>query len=231
MATLRTGIVPLPVNGDKAVGYLAQPDDEAKHPGVVMIQEWWGVDAHIFDLAQKLAAEGFVVLVPDLYHGKVATEPDDARRIVMALRSSMDQAMQEIHGALSYLMNLPEVDPKRIGIIGFCFGGGVTFRAAERFSEIGAAVPFYGSGYDPTIEDVANSTASVLAMYGEGDAGISADQRQKIESVFKAAGRDFQMRVFPGGHAFLNPNHGGYQAESAAQAWGEAVTFLKQHLH
>lgn len=230
MATIRTSQVPLPVNGPGANGYLAQPADDAKHPGIVLIQEWWGVDSHIIDLAQKMAAQGFVTLVPDLYHGQVATEPDDARRIVMQLRESIETAMQEIHGALKVLMDLPEVDPKKMGIIGFCFGGGITYRAAERFPEISVAVPFYGGGYDPTLEDLANSTASVLAFYGEADAGIPAEQRQKIETVFKAAGRDFQMRVFPGGHAFLNPTHGGYHADSAKQAWGEAIAFLKEHL-
>ncbi len=231
MATIRTSTVSLPVNGDGAQGYLAQPDDRVQHPGLVLIQEWWGIEPHILDLAQKLAVEGFVTLVPDLYHGKVATEPDDARRQVMFLRSTLDSAMEEIHGALRYVQSLPEVDPKRIGIIGFCFGGNLTYRAAESFPEVGACVPFYGGGYDPTPESVAGVTAPVMAFYGETDGGIPLEQIQKIKSLYTAAGKDFQVKIYPAGHAFLNPTHGAYHAESATRAWGEAIVFLKQRLH
>jgi carboxymethylenebutenolidase len=230
MATIRTNMVPLPVNGDGARGYLAQPHDDVKHPGLVLIQEYWGVETHIIDLAQKMAAQGFVTLVPDLYHGRVATEPDDARREVMLLRSSIESAMQEIHGALTYLMELPEVDPKKMGVIGFCFGGNLTYRAAERFPEVGVAVPFYGGGYDPTPEDIAGVTAPILAFYGEKDGGIPPEQIQKITSTYKASGKDYEARIYPAGHAFLNPNHGAYHGESAVKAWAEAIAFLKQHL-
>ena len=230
MATIRINLVPLKVNGEGAQGYLAQPDDDQRHPGVVLIQEWWGIESHIIELAQKLAAEGFVTLVPDLYHGKVATEPDDARRQVMLVRENLQRALKEIRGALTCLQGLPEVEPKKSGVIGFCFGGNLTYRAAEQFEEVGVAVPFYGGGYDPTPEDVAKVRALVLAFYGESDGGIPLEHVRKIEGLYKAANKDYEARIFPGGHAFLNPNHGGYHAESAAKAWTEAIAFLKQHL-
>jgi carboxymethylenebutenolidase len=230
MTTIRTGMVPLKVNGEAAQGYLAQPDDDQRHPGVVLIQEWWGIESHIIDLAQKLAAEGLVTLVPDLYHGKVATEPDDARRQVMLVRENLQRALKEIHGAVLYLRELPEVEPKKLGVIGFCFGGNLTYRAAEQFEEVGVAVPFYGGGYDPTPEEVAKVRVPVLAFYGEFDGGISLEQVRKIESLYKAANKDYEARIYPAGHAFINPNHGGYHAESAAKAWPEAIAFLKQHL-
>jgi carboxymethylenebutenolidase len=230
MALIRTNMIPLSVNGDGARGYLAQPGDDQRHPGVVLIQEWWGVEPHIIGLAQKLALEGFVTLVPDLYHGRVVTEPDDARREVMLLMSSIQKAMAEIHGALQVLMELPEVDPKKIGVIGFCMGGRLTYQAAQSFPEVGAAVPFYGGNYNPTPEEVAGVKAPVCAFYGEHDAGIPLEQIRKIEDLYRAAGKDYQAKIYPAGHAFINSDHGGYHAESARQAWDEAVAFLKQHL-
>jgi carboxymethylenebutenolidase len=218
MATIRTNMVPLAVNGDGARGYLAQPDDDQPHPGIVLIQEWWGVEPHVIELAQRLAVAGFVTLVPDLYHGKVATEPDDARREVMMLMETVQNAMKEIRGALTYLAGLPEVEPKKLGIMGFCMGGRLTYFAAERFPEVGVAVPFYAGRYDPKPEDIANVTAPILAFYGGMDEGIPVEQIRKIESLY------------PAGHAFINPDHGDYHAASAHQAWDEAVAFLKQNL-
>jgi carboxymethylenebutenolidase len=230
MATICTAMVDLQANGEAAQGYLAQPDDDAKHPGLVLIQEWWGLEPHIIDLAQKLAVESFVTLVPDLYHGKIASEPDDARRQVMLLFNNIQRAMKEIHGAMTYLTALPEVDPKKLGIIGFCMGGHLTYRAAERFPELGAAVPFYAGNYNPTPDEVAGVNAPILAFYGEHDAGIPPEHIRKIEDLYKAAGKTYEARVYPAGHAFINPAHGGYHAESAAKAWPEAIAFLKQHL-
>lgn len=230
MASIRTNVVPLKVNGDAARGYLVQPHDDARHPGLVMIQEWWGLEPHIIGLAQKMAVEGFVTIIPDLYHGVVATEPDDARREVMQLMSNMQRGMQEVHGALQYLSSLPEVDPDKIGIIGFCMGGRVTYMAAENFPEISATITFYAGGYKPTAEGVAGVKSPVLAFYGEKDAGIPLEDIENIRSLYQSAGKDFEARIYPAGHAFLNPDHGGYHADSADKAWGEAVTFLKQHL-
>src|SRR5438132_10068864 len=99
MAVVRTSKVDLQVNGDGAYAYVAQPDDDAKHPGLVLIQEWWGIEPHVMDLAHELAADGFVVAVPDLYHGKVATEPDDAQKMMMLLTSNVERAIKEIVGA------------------------------------------------------------------------------------------------------------------------------------
>src|ERR1700693_6212512 len=100
MAVVRTSNVDLQVNGNGAYAYVAQPDDHVKHPGIVLIQEWWGIEPHIRDLAQKLAVEGFVVAVPDLFHGKIATEPDDAGKMVMMIAGNIDKAAREIIGAL-----------------------------------------------------------------------------------------------------------------------------------
>ncbi len=230
MSVVRTSKVDLHVNGDGAYAFVAQPDDDASHPGLVLIQEWYGIEPHILDLAQKLAAQGFVVAVPDLYHGKVATEPDDAMRMIMMIRGNVDKAANEIIGALETVKAMPNVDPKRLGLIGFCIGGFMTYTVASRYADLGAAVPFYGAGYDPTPEDVAKVNAPVLAIYGSKDDSVSAEQRQKIEQMYKEAGKDYTMKVYDAGHAFINPVHGNGNEQAASEAWPLAINFLKEHL-
>jgi carboxymethylenebutenolidase len=230
MAVIRTSHVDLKVNGDGAYAYVAQPDDDAQHPGVVLIQEWWGIESHICDLAQKLATEGFVVAVPDLYHGKIATEPDDAMKMVMLLRKNMERASKEIIGALETLKAMPNVEPKKLGLIGFCVGGTVTLEVAARYRDLGAAVPFYPGGYDPTPADVAQVNAPVLAIFGRRDPSIPLAQVEKIERMYKEAGKDITVHVYDAGHAFINPDHGDGNPEAAADAWPRAVNFLHEHL-
>ncbi|GCE27394.1 hypothetical protein KDA_28780 [Dictyobacter alpinus] len=230
MAVVRTSKVDLPVNGDGAYAFLAQPDDDQKHPGIVLIQEWWGIEPHVLDLAHKLATDGFVVAVPDLYHGKVATEPDDAQRMIMLVRKNVDRAANEIIGALDTLKQLPNVQPKKLGLMGFCFGGFLAYTVASRYPDLGAVVPFYGAGYDPTPEEVAKVNAPVLAFYGKQDDSVSLEQIQKIDRLYKSAGKDYTVRVYDAGHAFINPTHGMGNEQAAADAWPRAVGFLKDHL-
>ncbi|GCE48957.1 carboxymethylenebutenolidase [Thermosporothrix hazakensis] len=217
-------------NDQGAYAFLFQPDDDQQHPGIVLIQEWWGIEAHIIDLGQKLASEGFLVAVPDLYHGRVATEPDDATKMVMLVRQNLDRALGEIAATLDMVKQQPAITPKKPGIIGFCLGGLLTFLTAERYPDLGCAVPFYAGHYDPTPEEVARVRCPILAIYGKQDKGIPQSQIQKIEKLYHDAGKDLTVKVYDAGHAFLNPSHDAYNAQAAADAWPRAVQFLKQHL-
>ena len=230
MAVIRTSNVELKGNGDGAYAYVAQPDDNAKHPGVVLIQEWWGIEPHIRDLAHKLAAEGFVVAVPDLFHGKVVTEPDEAQKMVMMIAGNIDKAAREIIGALETVKAMPNVEPKKLGLMGFCVGGMLTLVVASRYPDLGAVVAFYPGGYDPKPEDVAKVNAPVLAFYGSRDQSVPLEQVRKIERMYKGAGKDITVKVYDAGHAFINPDHGMGNEKAAAEAWPLAVNFLKQHL-
>ena len=230
MTVVRTSNVDLKVNGDNAYAFVAEPDDNARHPGVVMIQEWWGIEPHIRQLAQKLATEGFVVAVPDLFHGKIATEPDDAQKMVMMIRGNVEKAAREIIGALDTVKAMPNVEPKKLGLMGFCVGGFLAYYVASRYPDLGAVVPFYGAGYDPTPEEVAKVNAPVLAFYGSKDQSNPMEQVRKIERMYKEAGKDITVKVYDAGHAFLNPDHGMGNEKAAAEAWPLAVNFLKQHL-
>ena len=230
MTVVRTSNVPLKVNGDDAYAFVAQPDDNAQHPGVVLIQEWWGIEPHIRQLAQKLAADGFVVAVPDLYHGKIATEPNEAQKMVMMIQGNVEKAAKEIIGALDTVKAMPNVEPKKLGLMGFCVGGFMTYYVASRYPDLGAVVAFYGAGYDPTPEEVAKVNAPVLAFYGSRDQSVPMEQVRKIERMYKEAGKDFTVKVYDAGHAFINPDHGMGNEKAAAEAWPLAVNFLKQHL-
>jgi len=213
-----------------AYAFVAQPDDDAKHPGLVLLQEWWGVEPHILELAQKLAADGFVVAVPDLYHGRVATEPNDAMRMIMMIRDNVDRASKEVIGALDTLKAMPSVEPKKLGIMGFCIGGFMAYTVAARYHDLGAVVPFYGGGYDPTPEEVARVNAPVLAIYGSQDQSIPMEQIHNVERLYKQADKDITIKVYDAGHAFINPVHGMGNEHAAADAWPLAVNFLKKNL-
>lgn len=230
MAVVSSTKVELPVNGDGAYAYVYQPDDDQQHPGLVLIQEWWGIEPHILDLAQKLAEQGFVVAVPDLYHGKVATEPNDAVRMMMMLQSNVEKAVNEIIGALDTAKNMPNVEPKKLGLIGFCLGGFLAYTTASHYADLGAVVAFYGAGYKPTQEDAEKVNAPVLGIYGTQDDSVSPADIQHIEQTYKAAGKDITIKTYDAGHAFLNPMHGAGNEAAAADAWPLAIHFLKEHL-
>ncbi|HUS14792.1 MAG TPA: dienelactone hydrolase family protein [Chloroflexia bacterium] len=231
MAVLHSETIELERKGSRLTGLLVRPDTMDPLPGVVQIQEWWGIEPHVVDLAHQLAAEGFVVLVPDLFHGKVVTEPDEAQKAVMQLYHNLENALREIQVAIDTLKARPDVDPKRVGVMGFCVGGMLTWHAALRSPDVAAAVPWYAGGFDPTEEQIAGLQTPVLAIYGGKDPSIPMEQIRKIESLLQAAGKDADVRVYPeAGHAFLNPAHGMRHEESAQDAWPRAVAFLKKHV-
>ena len=227
---IHTESVTFRANGDTANGYLARPAGDGPFPAVVVIQEWWGLDQHIKDLTERMAGEGFVALAPDLYHGAVATEPDDARKLVMAM--NMQIALREIGGAIGYLSDLPEVEPKSVGVIGFCMGGRLALSAAATGDErIGAAAAFYGGGVPPTPEFVGGINTPVLAIYGEDDAGIPPESYNGLADEMNRQNKTFDMVIYPGaGHAFLNDTRPSYNANAAADAWARAVQWFHTYL-
>src|SRR5690349_13150604 len=139
---LNTESITFPANGGSGQGYLALPESTGLHRAVVVIQEWWGLDDHIKDITRRFASEGFVALAPDLYHGAVADEPDDARRLVMDLQ--IPEAAKEMAGAAAYLAARNDVAPKKVGSIGFCLGGSLSLLLAATSSQVGAVASFYG---------------------------------------------------------------------------------------
>jgi carboxymethylenebutenolidase len=213
-------------------GYLVRPAGDEPRPGIVLIQEWWGVEPHVRALAQRLASEGYAVLVPDLYHGQIATEPDDARKLLMTAMSNIERVVHEVTLALDYLRADPLVHPKKLGLMGFCMGGTVTFKVACRYPHLAAISPWYGGGIDPEKESIEALNAPIMAVYGALDQGIPVSKVHALEHALRAAGKDVTVHVYPdAGHAFLNDTHGSYHAESAADAWAKLLAFLKTCFH
>jgi carboxymethylenebutenolidase len=214
--------------GEGPQGFFVRPDDDVARPGIVLIQEWWGIEPHVLELANRLATEGFAVVVPDLYHGQIATEPNDAQKLVMTVRGNIERVLGEVTLAADFLR---KTSPK-IGMMGFCMGGFVTYKMAEHYPHLRAISPWYGGGYDPTPQDIANINAPILAIYGETDGGIPIAQVKKIEKLFGEAGKKGDFRIYPNaGHAFNNPDHGMYVEDAAKDAWTRAVAFFKRELN
>jgi carboxymethylenebutenolidase len=228
MVTIKTQLVAFPSNANTTPGYLARPDDPNKHPAIVVIQEWWGLVPHIKDVAERFAREGFVALAPDLYHGEIAAEPDEARKLAMALDRT--RAVQEISDAAAYLIALDTTAPKKIGVVGWCMGGGLSLSTAASSSDIGAAVAFYGRPLDAN--DTAKLRVPVLGLYAEHDHGISLEAVHAFENELKQNNITHSIQIYPGvEHAFFNETRPQiYSAAAAKDAWEKTLAWFRQYL-
>jgi carboxymethylenebutenolidase len=216
-------------NGSTASGYLAVPG-EGSGPGLVVMQEWWGVDDHIRSVCDRFAAEGFVVLAPDLYRGEVATRPDEAQQRMMALE--MDEAEVEMRGAVSHLRDSERTTGSAIGAVGFCLGGGLAVWAAAANPEIGATVTFYYVMPHGT-PDFSKVRGPVLGHFGTADKVIPTEAARALESRMRSAGCDVAFEYYEGaGHAFFNDTDrlGTFDEPSSRVAWERTVQFLKAQL-
>src|SRR5919112_4433025 len=171
-----------PSNGGQAHGYLALPSS-GSGPGVIVIQEWWGLTDHIADVTDRLAGEGFVALAPDLFGGKVAHDADEAMKLLTEL--PVDRAARDLSGAVDYLLAQDSVTSSTVGAIGFCMGGGfVLLLAAQQGDRIGAAVPFYGVG--PGVPSTYTGVkAAVQGHYAEQDQMYPPDQARALEQQIR----------------------------------------------
>lgn len=221
-------MVEIPVNGGSIEGYEAAPP-LAGGPGVIVIQEWWGLVDHIKDVCDRFAAAGFVALAPDLFHGKTTKSPDEAGKLMMALR--IDEAEQELKGAGDYLLKHDAVTSKKIGVVGFCMGGALSLYTATKNPNIGAAVVFYG-GHPNVKPDLPNLNAPVLGLYAEKDGFVTPESARELESKLKALGKQIEVIIYPGSdHAFFNDSRPEvYNQRAAADAWQRTIDFLHKHL-
>jgi carboxymethylenebutenolidase len=226
---VRSEQVTFPANGGSGAGYLAAPDSPGPHRGVVVIQEWWGLNDHILDVARRFAEAGYVALAPDLYHGAVAEEPDDARRLAMDLQ--IPTAAKEMAGAAAYLASRDDVAPKQVGAIGFCMGGSLALLLAASSSQVGAVASFYG-GRQLTREEVGTISAPVLAIFGEADEGIPPERHAALDGLLNDMGLPHAIYVYPGApHAFFNDSRPhSYRPEAAQDAWARTLAWFDKYL-
>jgi carboxymethylenebutenolidase len=215
-------------NGERARGYLSLPAS-GRGPGVLVIQEWWGLVDHIRDVCDRLAREGFVALAPDLYRGETASDPDRAGRLMMGLE--IPRAARDLEGAVQALRNEPATSGAKVGAIGFCMGGQLALFAATRNPAIGAVVDCYGIHPNVTL-DLAGLEASVLGIFAERDGFVPPEAARKLEAELRGAGKRAHFIVYPNvDHAFLNDARPDvYHAATAARAWAEITTFLRAEL-
>lgn len=221
-------MIEFPSNGSVGQGYLASP--EGGGPGVVVIQEWWGLVPHIKDVCDRFAAEGFSALAPDLYRGKKVSEPDEAGKAAMAMES--EGAVRDMSGAVDALRERAGSD--RVAVVGFCMGGGLALLlAAERPDAVAACVPFYGAVLRPDLEpDYSKIQAAVLGHYAELDQFCSPEAARELEAKLRGLGKEAQVYIYPGtDHAFFNDTRPEvYDADASASAWLRTLDFLHSHL-
>jgi carboxymethylenebutenolidase len=221
-------MVDLKSGGKPMSGYLAKPAGKGPYPGIVVIQEWWGLNDQIKGVADRLAAEGYVALVPDLYHGNVTADPEKAHILMRALEDG--EVLSDLGSAMSTLKSLPEVGSAKIGSIGFCMGGGYSLQLALNRSDLAGAVMFYGRPVtDP--EALKKVSCPVLGLFGEEDEGIPSDKINAMAKGLNAGGKGAEVKIYPGaGHAFFNETRPSYNAEAAADAWKRTLAFFKAKL-
>jgi carboxymethylenebutenolidase len=214
-------------DGQTLMGYLARPEGADSLPAVVVIQEWWGLNEHIEDVTRRLASEGFVALAPDLVHGVVVSEPDEARKMVMEL--DMEEAVREIQHAIDFLLAQEYVTGPAVGIVGFCMGGRLALQTARVEEDLEAAVAFYGSPLEPGA--AREVKAPLLGLYGAQDGGISEASVRSMERALDEAGIENEIHIYQGaGHAFFNDTAASYRPEAAADAWRHTLDWLHGHL-
>ena len=217
-----------PANGHTTAGYFAVPPS-GKGPGLLVIQEWWGLVDHIKTVCDRFAAEGFVALAPDLYHGVATKSPDEAGKLFMAL--NIGRAAADLRGAADALLGRPETESGRVGVLGFCMGGQLALYAGAEFPDrIAAVVDFYG--IHPRVRiDPARLTVPVQAHFAERDTSVTpAEARQLIERV-RASGGSIEAHFYSADHAFFNDSRPTvFDKACAASAWARTLAFLGRHL-
>ena len=219
-------MVEFPTNGHMTKGYLATPA-AGKGPGVLVIQEWWGLVPHIKTVCDRFAAEGFSALAPDMYHGKVANEPDEAGKLFMALQ--IDQAEKDLAGAARHLAGYSS--SAKLGAVGFCMGGQLALFAGCIDPRIGAVVDFYG--IHPNVKPDYNRLGGpVLGLFAEKDGFVTPQVARDVEAAIKKAGKPAEIHIYPNvDHAFFNDERADvYDKPAAEDAWKRTLAHFRNHL-
>ena len=218
--------VDFPATGGTTQGYLATPAS-GKGPGVLVIQEWWGLVGHIKNVCDRFAAEGFSALAPDMYHGQTANEPDGAGKLFMAL--NIGQAEKDLRGAATYLGQHSSTG--KLGAVGFCMGGQLALFAGTLNPTVGAVVNFYG--IHPNVKpDYAKLAGPVLGLFAEKDGFVTPQVAKDIDAAIKTAGKQSEINIYPNvDHGFFNDERPDvYNKAAADDAWRRTLAHFRQNL-
>jgi carboxymethylenebutenolidase len=210
-------------------GYLVLPEGKGKHPGLLVIQEWWGLNDWIRENTARFAKQGYVALAVDLYRGRATTDPGEAHELMRGLPE--DRALADLKAGVALLAARADVDAERIGSVGWCMGGGYSLTLATAEPRLRAAVINYGRLVTAPAK-VEAVRAAVLGNFAGEDRGIAVDDVRTFESQLKAARKDADIKIFDGkGHGFMNPNNKqGYDATAATDAWARIDAFFARTL-
>ena len=218
------------VNGQPVRGYLAEPlHAQGALPGIIVIHEWWGLNENIRDMANQLAGEGYMALAVDLYHGQVATTPDAAVKLMQGVLNDASAASSNLHQAYAYLHDTEHAP--RIGVVGWCFGGGWSLQTALMLPDkIDATVMYYGRPVD-NVAELSKLRMPLLGFFGEQDKGITPAEVAAFQAALSRAHVHAEIHEYPGaGHAFANPSGENYRPAAAADAWKRTLAFFARYL-
>jgi carboxymethylenebutenolidase len=220
--------IELTAKSGKIGGAFAEPSGTANVGGVVVIQEWHGINDEMRAKVDRFAAEGFLAIAPDLYHGKVASSDEQAGELMNAL--DFGKAVGEIGSAAHWLKEQPRSNGK-VAVLGFCLGGALTLATAANVPGLACAVVFYGVP-DLSKIDLAKVTAPILAHFAGHDDWASPEKARAIDKQMKALGKPFELCVYEdAGHAFMRgTDKSKYHEPSAKLAWDRTLSFLRKHL-
>ncbi len=237
---IQTRTVQLSTPDGQMPAYECQPTGKSPAPAVIVIMEAFGLNSHIKDVTERVAREGYVAIAPDLYHrfGSPIVPYEDLPKALGYLQQLQDdKLMVEVGATIAHLKRQPFVRADRIGIMGFCMGGRVTFLAAARHAaDLTAAVPFYGGGI---AADAANAPINfageirspILCFFGEKDPLIPLAQAQKVDETLKRLGKAYEVKIYPGaGHGFFCNDRPSYHQEAAKDAWEKTKTWFSRYL-
>ena len=217
-------------NGETATGYLAVPESGGG-PGVIVLQEWWGVDESVKRYVDRFADEGFLALAPDLYRGETTEQPDEAEQKMMAM--NMDEVVKQMRGGVDFLKQHEGFQGEGVASVGFCLGGGLSVWAAAEHPDVAAVVTYYYV-MPHGKPDFSKVDAPVLGHFGTADDFVGVDDAKALEKELNDAGADAKFEFYEGaGHAFANDHDrlGTYDEDESQAAWDKTIDFLKRHLH
>jgi carboxymethylenebutenolidase len=220
-------------NGNDASGYLSLPAG-GTGPGVIVVQEWWGLDSGTKEMTDRLAEAGFVALAPDLYHGELAGHTEMDRAAELMNQMPPDRAGRDMSGAIDFLADHEATTGDGIGVVGFCMGGMLTFvLAALRPDKVKAAVPFYGYPQGDDQPDYSRIEAAIQGHMAENDDFFGPSGAKHLEAELQALGKEVTITVHEGtGHAFMAPHDalGTRDDEKYAEIWPQVTSFLHDKL-
>lgn len=212
--------------------YVAGPQTREKRPAIIVVQEWWGLNEHVKDIARRFAQEGYVAVAPDLYSrlgNRVTTNPNEAGQLMNQLKQ--EDGLKDLNATITYLKSQSGVDAGRLGVTGFCMGGSYALMLPCTNSDMKAAVPFYGQVPNPD-NPLQQLACPVLYIYGEDDGWITKADVQRLAAALKKYNKPGEIKTYPGApHAFFNDTRKDvYKPAEAKDAWERTLAFFKKHL-